>query len=81
MSFFFDVWTSQGFAQASDVRLTEADRDAVHAVELNPGPRADRFLERGDVSAVSLIANRQWYAPRIMRDTLLRNLIINGWTQ
>jgi hypothetical protein len=32
-------------------------RDAEHTVDLGPTPRAELFLERGDVSAVSLIAN------------------------
>ena len=33
-------------------------------------PRADLFLERGDVSAVPPTADRQLYAPRIFRNSL-----------
>jgi hypothetical protein len=40
-------------------------RDAEHTVDLGPTPRADLFLERGDVSAVLHSANRQRYTTRI----------------
>jgi hypothetical protein len=39
-------------------------RDAEHTVDLGPAPRPDLFLERGNVSAVLPIANRQRYATR-----------------
>jgi hypothetical protein len=46
----------------------KSDRDAAHAIGPAPAPRADLFLERGDVSVVPPTADRQLYDPRIMGD-------------
>ena len=54
----------------------ESDRDAAHAIGPAPAPRADLFLERGDVSVVPPTADRQLYDPRIVRGRLPGKLTV-----